>query len=64
MFVFSLGVFPELTKRAASLPVNVASPINAGAFAMIFTLTIVPIISLFTKKLDKKNIDEIFKCYK
>ncbi|MFR4198290.1 MAG: sodium:solute symporter family transporter [Ruminococcus sp.] len=33
MFLFGFGWFPELTKAAASLPLNMASPINAGAIA-------------------------------
>ena len=39
------------------LPINLASPINAGAFAMIFGLAIVPIVSLITPKLSKKVVD-------
>lgn len=40
-----------------------ASPINAGAAAMIGGLIIVPIVSLVTPKLDKAAVDEIFTCY-
>ena len=40
-----------------------ASPINAGAAAMIAGLIAVPIISLITPKLDKKFTENIFKCY-
>ena len=42
---------------------NLASPINAGAFAMILSLVIVPVVSCFTKKQDKASVDEIFSCY-
>ncbi|MCQ2076922.1 MAG: sodium:solute symporter [Bacteroidaceae bacterium] len=42
----------------------IASPINAGAIAMLAGLVIVPIISLFTPKPDKKEIERIFQCYK
>lgn len=41
----------------------IASPINAGAAAMIAGLVIVPIVSLITPKMDQKKVDEIFKCY-
>ncbi|MDF2942427.1 MAG: sodium:solute symporter [Herbinix sp.] len=41
----------------------IASPINAGAFAMIAGLVIVPIVSIITPKLDKNNIKDIFSCY-
>ena len=41
----------------------IASPINAGAFAMIAGLIVVPIVSLFTPSPDKKKVDKIFACY-
>ncbi len=40
----------------------IASPINAGAIAMIVGLIVVPIVSLITPKMNKKEIDEIFSC--
>lgn len=45
--------------------INLASPINAGAFAMLFGLILVPIVSLITKQkdADKALAEEIFKCY-
>ena len=48
------GFFPDITKTASSLQLNLASPINAGAIAMLFGLIIVPIVSAFTKN---KNIE-------
>ncbi len=60
MFVFSLGFFPEATKAAASLKINMASPINAGAFAMLVGLIIVPIVSAFTKVKNADRVEEIF----
>ena len=39
------------------------SSIHSGSFAMILGLILVPIISLFTKKQDKEQIDAIFSCY-
>jgi SSS family solute:Na+ symporter len=60
MVIFSLGLFPELTKAAAALPLNLASPINAGAAAMIITLIAVPLISLVTKVKDTEYVDKIF----
>ena len=41
----------------------IASPINAGAIAMIVGLILVPIVSLITPKMDKKVTDDIFACY-
>ena len=65
MVIFSLGSFPEATKAAASLKLNMASPINAGAIAMIVGLIIVPVVSSFTKVEDTKSVDELFdKCSK
>lgn len=40
----------------------IASPINAGAIAMIAGLIVVPIVSLITPKMDKKKVEEIFEC--
>ena len=40
----------------------IASPINAGAIAMLAGLVIVPIVSVLTPKMDKKKVNEIFEC--
>ena len=40
----------------------IASPINAGAAAMIAGLIVVPIVSLVTPKMDKVKADSIFVC--
>ncbi len=39
------------------------SSINSGVVAMVGGLIIVPIISLFTKKMDGSYVDGIFSCY-
>ena len=41
----------------------IASPINAGAIAMIAGLVVVPIVSLLTPKMNKERVDEIFECF-
>ncbi len=41
----------------------IKSPINAGAASMVIGLIVVPVVSLVTKKPDKKRVDEIFTCY-
>lgn len=41
----------------------IASPINAGAIAMVTGLIVVPIVSLLTPKMKKEDVDEIFTCY-
>ncbi len=63
MILFGFGWFPELTKAAASFPLNLASPINAGAIVMILSIIIVPVVSAFTQKPEEKDVNEIFTCY-
>lgn len=61
MFYYTLG------GRTGSLGgLNLASPINAGAFAMLFGLVIVPVVSLITKSKDedKAVTEKVFECYK
>lgn len=41
----------------------IASPINAGAIAMVAGLIVVPVVSLITPKLSGDKINEIFECY-
>lgn len=41
----------------------IASPINAGAFAMVVGLVVVPAVSLITPKMKKEKVDEMFVCY-
>lgn len=41
----------------------IASPINAGAIAMVASLIVVPVVSLITPKMKKETVDEIFTCY-
>ncbi len=62
--IFSLGFFPDATKAAASLKLNMASPINAGALTMVVGLIIVPLVSMFTKNKDQDIMDKSFECYK
>lgn len=40
----------------------IASPINAGAIAMIAGLVVVPVVSLLTPKPDREKVDGIFTC--
>ncbi len=64
--LFLFGWFPELTKTVASLPIPITltSPLNAGAFCMLFGLILCPVVSMFTKVKDEKKVDAIFTCYK
>ncbi|KIR02336.1 hypothetical protein P261_01151 [Lachnospiraceae bacterium TWA4] len=45
------------------LPAIMRSPINCGAIAMLAGLVIVPIVSWFTPKPDKKLVEDAFSCY-
>ena len=37
--------------------------LHSGVFAMVGGLIMVPIVSLFTKKMEKAKVDEMFTCY-
>ena len=41
----------------------IASPINAGAIAMVAGLIVVPVVSLVTPKMKKEIVEESFSCY-
>lgn len=65
---FSLGLFPELVEAVKALgwKLNIMSPLNCGAFTMLTSLIICPIVSLITMKKDSKEAicaEEAFKCY-
>ena len=64
MILFSLNIeaFSGIKEAIIGLncPLSLLSPINAGAFSMIVSLIIVPVISAFTKAPDKKIVDSAF----
>ena len=65
---FSLGLFPELVEAVKELgwKLNILSPLNCGAFTMLSSLIICPLVSLFTMKKGSKTeicAEEAFKCY-
>ena len=66
-FVCGVGLMTaNLICTLAGVPfinASLSSPINAGVLAMAVGLVVVPVVSLFTKKPDKKTVDEIFTCY-
>jgi SSS family solute:Na+ symporter len=62
-FLFSTVVMLANMLVMSSFPVLLQSPINAGAFCMIAGLVIVPAVSLFTPKPNKKVVDDAFACY-
>ncbi len=64
LFGFGIEAFDGIKQTVASwnFPLNLLSPINAGAFAMIISIIKVPIISCFTKKPDSEVVDNAFSC--
>ena len=63
-FLFSTVVMIANMFVRPYFPPILQSPINAGAFCMLAGLVIVPVVSLFTKKPDKKLVDAAFASYK
>ena len=49
--------------KGTFLGFTLASPVNLGAFTMIGSLILVPIVSLLTPKMKKADVDKIFSCY-
>ena len=41
----------------------IASPINAGALAMVVGLIVVPVVSMLTPKMEQNKVSEVFSCY-
>ena len=63
IFTFCKDSFAGFVDWAAHLPLNLASPINAGALLMILSIVLVPVISAFTKPCDEKTVKEAFSAY-
>ena len=47
----------------SSFPTVLQSPINCGAVVMIEVLIIIPVVSLFTKKPNENEVEDMFLCY-
>ena len=71
-FVFGTGIeIIQLLKDfgVLSIPSNgvlgfvFTNSLYSGVIAMLGGLVLVPVVSLFTKKLEKKTLDEVFSCY-
>lgn len=62
-FIFGAGFMVGNMLFRSRFPVLLQSPINAGAFAMLAGLVIVPVISLITPKLESSFINAAFSCY-
>lgn len=62
-FIFGSGFMTCNMLFRSHFPLLLQSPINAGAFAMIAGLVLVPVISLITPKLEASFVDAAFSCY-
>jgi SSS family solute:Na+ symporter len=62
-FIFAAVVMITVILNPSVFPTYLQSPINAGAFCMISSLILVPIISLITKKPSDTLVDDCFSCY-
>lgn len=62
-FIFGSGFMVCNMLFRSHFPAMLQSPINAGAFAMIAGLILVPVISLITPKLEPSFVDAAFSCY-
>ncbi len=62
-FIFSTSLMLLNIFFRSSFPVILQSPINAGAFAMLAGLVIVPVVSILTKSPEKALINNCFSCY-
>lgn len=56
-FIVGIGI------TLANMFLKFTSPITAGALAMLASLVVVPLVSLFTPKLTDESVDAIFECY-
>lgn len=63
IFTFFKDSCSGIVKWAAGLPLNLASPINAGALLMIFSIILTPIVSAFTKPVEQETVDNAFSAY-
>ncbi len=62
-FIFGSGLMLVNMICPSILPPIMQSSINCGAIAMLASLVIVPVVSWFTKKPDKKLVDDAFASY-
>lgn len=62
-FIFGAGFMVCNLLFRSHFPAFLQSPINAGAFVMLSGLIIVPVVSLFTPKLEASFISATFSCY-
>lgn len=62
-FIWGSGLMILNLLFGTSFPAILQSPINAGAFAMLGSLILVPIVSMFTPGPEKSLVESCFSCY-
>jgi SSS family solute:Na+ symporter len=62
-FIFATAFMLANIFSRGSFPAPLQSPINAGAFAMLAGLVIVPLVSLLTQKPERGLVENCFACY-
>ena len=62
-FIFGSGIMTMVMLCPQIFPTLLQSPINAGAFAMIISVLIVPLVSKISPKPSEKLIENCFSCY-
>ncbi|MDR3361584.1 MAG: sodium:solute symporter [Desulfovibrio sp.] len=62
-FLFSTCLMIANIFFRSAFPALLQSPINAGAFAMLAGLVIVPVVSLVTPRFTAQETDRFFACY-
>ncbi|MBC8567339.1 sodium:solute symporter [Mogibacterium sp. NSJ-24] len=62
-YIFGTGIMILNMLFRETFPQIIQSPINAGAFAMLAGIIIVPVVSLISPKLDAKLVSNCFSCY-
>ncbi|MBR3787978.1 MAG: sodium:solute symporter [Firmicutes bacterium] len=62
-FIWGAGIMILNLLFRPAFPLLLQSPINCGAFAMLFSLVLVPVVSWITRKPDMEKVNECFSCY-
>lgn len=62
-FVLGTGIMTLNLFARELFPATLQSPINCGAFVMLLGLIVVPLVSVFTRKPDKNEVEKMFSCY-
>ena len=60
---FSVVVMIANMVVRSAFPAIIQSPVNCGAFVMIVSLVLVPVVSLLTPAPKKEAVNEMFTCY-